>query len=77
MEKFKSLDNRKKAGIISSIAGIIILLLHVLLNYPLCGNICTYCIWTWYLVGGGMLLGGIYIYFVEAKPRPITNNNNH
>jgi len=78
-EKLKA--NRKKIGLVLSVVGIIILLLHTLLAFPLCDiplngvALCTYCVYTWYLVGGGMLIGGLYLYFVEPKPK--TNNNNN
>lgn len=68
-------DNRKKVGLVLSIVGIIICLLHTLLLFPLCDippigvGLCTYCVYTWYMVGGGMLIGGLYMYFVEPKPK--------
>ena len=63
--------NRKKVGIVISVVGLIITLLHTLLGFPLCKItwLCMYCVYTWYMVGGGMLIGGLYMYFVEPKPK--------
>ncbi|MCP4761877.1 MAG: hypothetical protein GY870_08845 [archaeon] len=62
------MTTRKTDGSLLTASGIITLLIHLGLDYPFCGNICYFCVWTFYVVGAILIIAGLSLLLIKPKP---------